>query len=242
MKLLAKMFANGTTIDYDFSLESLEAASNKHSKAGTFLLEAFSEKGNVTFGNRIQSHDTTIIKSISGTDGAGRYAVKNIHYNAGADDLYNFLPDFMNFAAKSAQHKPSASLSKAEKDLLNAMLTKLVQSGAKLRYGPISVDKTDFNFPPTQASYGKMQVDLNATLAKNTIDMKSPMGPMMLLSYLHADGKIVLDKADLEKMAKDFSPKMMAMAMMLAKFEGDKAVFDLTFEKGHLKVNGKPIM
>jgi len=32
------------------------------------------------------------------------------------------------------------------------------------------------------------------------------------------------------------------MVMMFAKYEGGKAVFVLKFDKGHLFINGKPVM
>jgi hypothetical protein len=34
----------------------------------------------------------------------------------------------------------------------------------------------------------------------------------------------------------------MAMVMLYAKYEGDKAVFVFKFERGHLLVNDKPVM
>ncbi len=239
MKLVGKMFANGASLDYDFSLDSVDFASGKTKQ---FSLKAFEEKGNITFEDTIKSHDISKVKNISVVAGTDHFQVKNIIWESGLEGLYNLVPDFMQFAAMTAQHDPSVSLTKEESDLMASIGTKIVQSGFKLNYGPISVDSVDIKNDSMQTSYDHMQVDINATLAKNTIDMKNPMGSMMLLGYLHADGKIVLNKADLEKMAKDFSPKMMAMAMMLAKFEGDKAVFDLKFEKGHFTVNGKPIM
>ena len=246
MQLLGKMLSNGVVIDYKTGLGSLEGSASNGGKTTTFMMDGYQGEAKMMFGKTVNYQSKAIIKHIAVKEEnrtAPLFDLKGFRFGYAIKDMVNFIPDFMEFAAmlnqKQQQEQP---LSKAEEEKIAAIGYSIVNHGLGLSLSPVGIDSISVDGLGQQISYGKMDLDLDATLAKNDIKLDNPMAAMMLLSFLQADGKLVLNKADLEKMSNQFPPQMIAMVLMYAKYEGDKAIFELKFEKGHLLVNDKPVM
>ncbi len=246
MQLLGKMLSNGVVIDYKTGLGSLEGSASNGSKTTTFMMDGYQGEAKMMFGKTLNYQSKASIKHIAVKEEnrtAPLFEFKGFRFGYAIKDMVNFIPDFMEFAAmlnqKQQQEQP---LSKAEEEKIAAIGYSIVNHGLGLSLSPVGIDSISIDGLGQQISYGKMDLDLDATLAKNDIKLDNPMAAMMLLSFLQADGKLVLNKADLEKMSNQFPPQVIAMVLMYAKYEGDKAIFELKFEKGHLMVNDKPVM
>jgi hypothetical protein len=246
MQLVGGLFSKGVTFDYSVGLASLKGTALNHGKTTEFMMEGYSSKTHALMDTTIAGDTKTTIKHISankqGTQ-ATLFDLKGFKFGSAIKDLYNFFPEFMELAGMLAQKQQSGiTPSKEEEEQMAALGTKVVNNGLSLAFSPLGIDSVSFDAMGQKMSYGKIDFDLDATLAKNTIKFDNPMAAMTLLSFLQADGKLVLSKADLDKMSQQFPPQMIGMIMMFAKYEGDKAVFVLKFEKGHLLVNDKPVM
>ena len=243
MKMVGDMFSNGLSIDYLFSIASIEGQIGHTGKSKKFKAEAIKEKGTVTFTDTYDFKDLTTVKSVIVVDevkGNTLFALKELKFGSQIRKLYNFIPGFMEFAATLAKHPEQPEPTDEEMKKLSAIGMKMVNDGFSMAYSPLSIE--EIKIAEAKVDYGKMQLDLDATLKPNSVKLESVMSAMALLGFLQADGKLVLRKVDLESMSNSFPPQVMAMVMMYAKYEGDKAVFTLKFENGHLLVNGKPVM
>ena len=243
MKILGDMFSKGMTIDYLFSIASIEGEVGNATQSKKFKADAIEEKGAVSFTKTYDLKDMFTVKNVSVSDGGKGttlFELKGLRFGTQVAKLYNFVPGFMEFSGAVSQDPEEAELTAEEKKKLLEIGMNMVHNGFSMAYSPLSIEK--LKIAEAKVDYGKMQLDLNATLKPNRVTVTNSMSAMQLLAFLQADGKVVLHKADLESMANSFSPKMMAMLMMYAKYEGDKAVFVLKFDKGHLLINGKPVM
>jgi len=246
MELVGELFSKGVTFDYSVGLESLKGTALNHGKTTEFMMDGYHAKSHALMDKTIEGDTKTTIKHISVTEKGAKAALfdlKGFKFGSTIKDLYNFFPEFMQFAGTLAQKQQSGvAPGKEEEEKMAALGTKVVNNGLSLSFSPLGIDSVAFDAMGQKMSYGKIDFNLDATLAKNNIKFDNPMAAMMLLSFLQADGKLVLSKADLDKMSQQFPPQMIGMVMMFAKYEGDKAIFVLKFEKGHLMVNEKPVM
>jgi len=246
MKLLGEMLSNGAVIDYKMGLASLEGSAQKAGKTTTFMMDTYLGEAKVLFDKTLNYHEKATIKHISVKEEKATtplFDLKGFRFGYAVKDMVNFFPAFMEFAGMLSQKQQQGeALSKAEEEKIAAIGYSIVNHGMGLSFSPVGIDSISMESMGQQMSYGKMDLNIDATLAKNDIKFDNPMAAMMLLSFLQADGKLVLNKTDLDKMSNQFPPQAMAMVMMYAKYEGDKAVFVLKFEKGHLLVNDKPVM
>jgi len=246
MKLVGDMFSKGMVLDYSIGLATLNGTTEKAGKSTAFMMDSYQATFKADFGKAIDGDAKTTIKHISVQEKgapAQLFDLKNFQFGYAVKDMYNYFPEFMEFAAILGQKQQFGGVvSKVEEEKMSAIGYHIVNHGMKLSIAPVGIDSVAFDVMGQQMAYGKIDFNLDATLAKNDIKFDNPMAAMALLGFLQADGKLVLSKADLDKMSQQFPPQMIAMVMMYAKYEGDKAVFVLKFEKGHLMVNDKPVM
>ncbi len=241
IELIGEFFKSGMSFDYKGSLASVYGKS----KTTVFTLKDFLEEGGGSFGKTINFKDIVTIANINVKDidsSSQVFEMNGFRYGFEMKDMYNFFPAFMEIGMKAVQQNPQdLNFTKENEEKFVAIGAKIVNDGFGLSLSPVGIDSI-FIQDINGLKLGKIDLDIEARLNKNDIKMDSPMGPMLLLSFLQADGKLVLSKADLDSMSNNFPPSVMAMVMMYAKYEGDKAVFVLKFENGQLMVNDKPVM
>ena len=243
MKIIGDMLSTGLTIDYLFSIASIEGQIGDTGKGKQFKVDTLEEKGTVAFTKTYDFKDMLKVKEVSVLDqakGTALFELKGLKFGSQIAKLYNFMPGFMAFSGALAKHPTQANPTAEEMKQLSDIGAKMVNSGFSMAYSPLSLEK--IKIAQAKVDYGKMQLDLNATLKPNSVKLVNAMSAMQLLGFLQADGTLVLNKADLESMSNSFPPQVMAMVMLYAKYEGGKAIFVLKFDKGHLLVNDKPVM
>ena len=123
---------------------------------------------------------------------------------------------------------------------------KVLNQGFGIYIKPLGYDRVKFSDVSSNINYdlSKTDIQLDVKILKNNLkaDIDNPMLPMMLLGYLKADGKITIPLKDLQTLAKEPAFAMLGMLMLMAKIEGNNAVFVIEFKDGKLFVNGQPIM
>ncbi len=241
-ELSGKMFEH-MILDYDISLDSVNFVSKGRKNSNQIDIKAFRQKGDLSFDQTINSNDVTTLSSIKASDSLHPvpiFELKNLKSATGIRGLYNALPEFMKIAATSPSFNDPNKEEMTDEDInkLTSLAEKVLNNGVSIYYKPLSVDELSAG----GKKYDKMTLNLDANLTKNSIKLDNPMAQLLLMRYVTAGGKLAIDKNLLEEISKNFSPMMMAMIMMYAKYDGDKAIFEVKFENGHLIINGKPLM
>lgn len=245
IKIIGELFKSEMVFGYQGSLASVYGKSISSSKATVFTLKDFLENGSGSFGKTINFKDLVTIASINVKDEKSSesfFDMNGFKYGFEMKGMHNFFSAFMEIAMEAAQKNPKdMNFTKENEEKFISIGSKIVNDGFGLSLSPIGVDSI-FIPEGKGIKLGKVDLSIDAKLNKNDVKMDSLMAPMLLLSFLQANGKLVLSKADLDSISNNFPPSAMAMVMMYAKYEGDKAVFILKFENGHLMVNDKPVM
>ncbi len=243
-KLISGFFDSNATYSYTLSLASIGAKSTSKTEAIDFTLNGYKTIAKASFGESINYSEKSNIQSIyvkDGKSGVSQFELENFQFNYSITDLYNLFPALISFGSNASQNSTTAISPKDEK-ALQEILNRLSTHGVEISFSPIGVDKLVIDSMGQKITNGKINLTIDAKLSPNKLKLNSPMATMMLLKYLKADGKLVMQKADLDRLSKSFSPQIIAMIMMYAKYEGDKVVFNLKFSDGHLLVNNKPVM
>jgi len=243
-KLISGFFDSNATYSYTLSLASVDGKSTSKTEATNFTLKGYKTIAKASFGNNINYDEKSNIQNISVKDaksGVSQFELENFQFNYSIKDMYNLFPALISFGSNVSQ-KATTNINSKDEEALQEILGRLSNHGVEISFSPVGIDKLVVNSMGQKITNGKIKLTLNAKLSQNKLKLNSPIATMMLLKYLKADGKLVMQKADLDRLSKSFSPQIIAMVMMYAKYEGDKVIFNLKFSDGHLLVNNKPVM
>jgi hypothetical protein len=156
------------------------------------------------------------------------------------EHLYNFMPRLMKLASAEAMRGGKASSAMLEKEA-KKLGAEVLHNGLTLAVEPAGFKHLRAQASGQKEEFGAMDLNLTVTLAPNSLDPENPMTPMLALAFLKADGMLVLDKKDLERILPMLDPGMQMMVSHYAVFRGDKALFELRYDQGSLLINGKPL-
>ena len=161
--------------------------------------------------------------------------LNNDKFGYAIKDLYNFFPDMI-------KAMPTNKTGDINETVFKEIGAKVVNNGVKFKLGVVGFDSLKLNSPALKLDLGKLSIDLNTQLAKNSVDISSPASQMMLMQSLSGDGKIELMKKDLNTIVKLLPPQVGMMLAAFAKESGDNVVYEIKLEGGHLTINGKKLM
>ena len=243
LSLTGKIYQGGTTFSYDINLDDIDAKFQELD----ISLNNYIEHGQGSFDQNINYEDKASIKKITlsdPTDKKNAFILDNFRLNSGLKDIYNMIPEVMNILSVISTETNDTKIEETIQKDGTALANKVVNQGFSIYIKPLGLDKISFDNNGDKYHLGKSDFDLDVKLIPNKvqIDLDNPMLPMMLISYLKADGKLVVPIKDLQGLAKKPEFAMLGMLMMMAKIEGENAVFVIKFENGKLLVNGQPMM
>lgn len=127
-----------------------------------------------------------------------------------------------------------------QKDLgkLQKALEKMVKTGLTLDVDALNVKKLAFGSPFLAFEVKDFTFNLHAQLKENSLDMN--MGsPAQYIPFIKITARLALNNADLDKLVA--MQPMAGMVTSMKVVEGELAVFNIVFEAGQIKVNGKPL-
>jgi len=245
--LVGDLFGGGMAFDYKGSIASIDGTVNSSKGLITFNLRDLRGEDNASFGKTINYQKTFSIQSIlvkKDKAATPLFALQGLRFGFALKELYNFLPEFMQFALLAAEKQQAGqAITPEEEAKMIAIGHTITNHGFGVSFAPVGIENlTIEEGNGKQMHYGKIDLQIDATLAKNSAKLDNPMAAMLLLGFLQAEGKLILSKADLDQMSQQFPPQIMAMVMIYANYEGDKAIFELKFKQGHLMLNDKPVM
>lgn len=94
------------------------------------------------------------------------------------------------------------------------------------------------NFKNENLKLKSINLDLNAALNKNSINLKQ-LNNQSLLSEIDATVYISMFSTDMNNIFKVINPQIAMMLSMYAKEENNKVIYDIELSKGKISVNGK---
>ena len=241
--LAGKIYQNGVVLKYNASMNSFKLLSD----GVNFEIDGYNGHGETTFDNNITHSDKSIINNIivsDSTNAKNAFVLRNFEFNYGIRDLYNFMPEVLESISEIQFEDNATKAQMAFNDSVIGIAEDIVHNGLNVYIDALGFDNMTFSDAGARYSLDKTHFDLDVKLQKNDLklDANNPMTSMMLLSYLKADGKFVVPAKDLQTLAQKPELAMLGMLMMMAKLEGDNAVFIIKFENGKLLVNGQPMM
>jgi len=239
--LLGDLFSGGMQIAYLAKVDTAAVDTHSRGKNAHFVLESLSEQGQVRYSDRIDYQDTIGLKKAQLTEeGNTLFGLYGVESRMVLKGLYNMIPEVLKLSAKITDQTQKTGLTPQEQAQLSTLSSRMTNAGFEVALSPLRIEGLEI--PELGLKYDAVRLDMDAKIIPNKVVLNNPLSAMMLLAYLQADGKLVLSKSDLERLAQQFSPQLLAMIMMYAKYEGDKAVFEIRFESGHLTINGKAVM
>lgn len=246
-KYMEKLFVSG--IKYNVAL-GVESADVKGSDF-TMAIKGINYDVDSSLAKTIDHKESITIDLIEAKDKAGKkvlFKLKNAKYGLAIKDMRNIIGKFLSIVfdalieSAGDPYKLDRIMEKKISKTMPQELSKLVNDGFSISIDPISLDELTVEIDRNPVAFDKAKLQIDATLAKNKLDMANPMAPMMALGYLKSNGKMVLTKKDFDFIVGNLPPMQGQMAKMFAKSEGDNVVFELEFKDQHLTINGKPVM
>ena len=165
--------------------------------------------------------------------------VDGVNYALAMDHLYNPFPALI---ALPERLRTETNSSKDERWYFEEVVGHVIHTGAQAAIAPLRIGGVTLISGKQKEAYAPTELRLKARLKPNTIDVRRSTAPMMMLGYLDLSGRWVLKKRDFQQLLTHVSTQIRIMATIFVRYEGDKAIFDLTFDHGHLRINGKQIL
>jgi len=118
------------------------------------------------------------------------------------------------------------------------LFQEVLNNGFIFKINTLKLAHIDIQSNLQNISLGPIKTNLTLTLLKNNLSLQQRVNPLMLLSYLTVDSKIVLTKQDYGYFSKMLGSRVMHKISKLAKQQGDSVIFDISFSNGKLYING----
>jgi hypothetical protein len=243
--LAGQIYSGGASMDYSVSIDNIKG----NGEGIEFALKGYTESGKAKFDDNITYDDKATIQYIKlsdATNKANMFEMDNFRLGYGIYDLFNLLPQAMDMLSVVSVEQNTTKVENVIQTQGMQLAQSVLNQGFGIYIKPLGYDAIKFSDTSSKTNFdlGKTDIQLDVKLLKNDLkaDIDNPMMPMMLLSYLKADGKITIPAKDLQTLSKNPSFAMIGMFMMMAKMEGDNAVFVIEFKDGKLLVNGQPMM
>jgi len=245
IKLAGLIYNGGAYMDYGISINNIQG----NGEGIEFELKDYTESGKGKFDNNITYDDKATIQYIKLSDAknkANAFELREFRFGYGIYELFNFIPQAMDILSVVSIEDNTTKVENIIQSQGTQLAQKVLNQGFGIYIKPLGYDRVKFSDVSSNINYdlSKTDIQLDVKILKNNLkaDIDNPMLPMMLLGYLKADGKITIPLKDLQTLAKEPAFAMLGMLMLMAKIEGNNAVFVIEFKDGKLFVNGQPIM
>lgn len=238
ISLAGKMYSNGMSLHYDGSIETIDATLDRLK----VNLQDYHITGDGKADSQLNYHEKSNIKKLSILDSknsTNNFVLDNFSFGYGIKNLYNFIPESMSIISEVSTEENSTKIEETLQKDGTSLANKTLNYGVGFEINPISLD----NLKITNYTLSDTDFNLDITLKKNNLNINDLIqNPMIALTLLKANGKLVVPIKDLQTLAQQPELAMLGMLMMFAKIEDKNAIFVLKFENGKLTVNDKPIM
>ena len=138
--------------------------------------------------------------------------------------------------------RTESNSSRDEQWYLEEIVGQVIHTGARAEIAPLGIGGVTLTSGKQKEVYSPTELRLKARLKPNTIDVRRSTAPMMMLGYLDLSGRWVLKKRDFQQLLTHLPTQIRIMAKIFVRYERDDAIFDLTLDHGHLRINGKQIL
>ncbi len=242
--ILSKLYSNKIELSGKSSYDSFDFNGTKYKKPLKLSLTNYKGDFLLTSDKTINySSNTSYNAKLEGADRRGEYVkitLQDYSDKFAIKDLYNFIPNILDFAKESASKNSSQinpiELQKKFLDIAN----KTVHNGLGVEFAP-KAKSISVNANNKDINIKDLDIALNLKLDKNNIDVSNPLGGLLLIASINGNGHIKLDKNNFDKLIQQANPRTSAIFAKYAKEENGKVIFNLELKGGQLFINGKPL-
>ena len=243
-KLMGQLASSGTNSGYALSVDWIAGRAEDPKTRTMYEARALSTRVVVTLGKTLAYQDRSSVGAMHmeiHNKGAASLTVNvdGVNYALAMDHLYNPFPALI---ALPERLRTETNSSKDERWYFEDIVGHVIHTGAQAAIAPLRIGGVTLISGKQKEAYAPTELRLKAHLKPNTIDVRRSTAPMMMLGYLDLSGRWVLKKRDFQQLLTHVSTQIRIMAMIFVRYEGDKAIFDLMFDHGHLRINGKQIL
>ncbi len=243
-KLMGQLASSGTNSGYALSVDRIAGRAEEPKTWTIYEAKALSTRVAVTLGKTLAYQDRSSAGAMHleiHNKGAASLKVNadGVNYALAMDHLYNPFPALI---ALPERLRTETNSSKDERWYFEEVVGHVIHTGAQAAIAPLRIGGVTLMSGKQKETYAPTELRLKARFKPNMIDVRRSTAPMMMLGYLDLSGRWVLKKRDFQQLLTHVSTQIRIMAMIFVRYEGDKAIFDLTFDHGHLRINGKQIL
>ena len=239
-KLLLSFTGDGANYNFDYKIKDIAIDIKDKNSTTNFSLGGFSSEYGLSFSKNISYKEHTKLDKLYLKDkNSLDLDLKSFEYAVSVDNLKNVLPELIEIFTEDINN---SNLTKEQSEKLNKVVNSVVQNGVSIKISPISLEKLRVKSDLLNRDFGPDKIDINAILNKNSADISSQIGMMMLLGFIEVDSKVVLQKSDYEFLLKNIPPQFAGMISLFAKEQDGKVIFDIKFKNGQLLINGQKMM
>ncbi len=243
-KLMGQLASSRTNSGYALSVDRIAGRAEDPKTRTMYEARALSTRVVVTLGKTLAYQDRSSAGAMHmeiHNKGAAslKVNVDGVNYALAMDHLYNPFPALI---ALPERLRTETNSSKDERWYFEEVVGHVIHTGAQAAIAPLRIGGVTLISGKQKEAYAPTELRLKARLKPNTIDVRRSTAPMMMLGYLDLSGRWVLKKRDFQQLLTHVSTQIRIMATIFVRYEGDKAIFDLAFDHGHLRINGKQIL
>jgi hypothetical protein len=165
-----------------------------------------------------------------------------IVYGSGIKNLYNFLPKLDAMTQGSKLSEVDGNVTRDERWYMEEILAEVIHHGATARIAPFRIESLRMHGEGIDHDFTKTKLLVKATLAPNSIDVRRSSAPMRMPGYLKVKGRWEMRKHDYDYLLSVLPVKIRLLVTIFARRVKDKVIFELEFDRGHLRINGQQVM
>ncbi len=223
---IACSIANLTFYDKSYNSKKL-TLDNILSKSNTMLK-------NNKFKYQYQYQISNIIwRNVSKYYGTQNINLKNFIYKGNIEGIdKDYIKKLSNMSYQTPQYQLINQYANIGKNILN--------KGFSFNINDFEVSSVHFDSKNTKINLGQIKVTINLTILPNDINIFQRYQALKILSYIKMNGKIELSKKDFLFLVG--LSKQNQKIKQFVKYDGNKAIFNISFKNKKLFVNNKQVL
>jgi hypothetical protein len=228
-------------------VDRMDLTYRDNKEEGNLTLSGVSSRLDVAMTQTIAYHTRTQLQSLrlKTKDKKNKYTqieLRGLDQNLSVEGVYNFVPKLKAMAQNKELCAVESNGTHDGQWYYEEMLGHVVHHGLGAKIDPLKIGSLHVDGAGVNASLAPSRLRVRAQLDPNTVDVRRSSAPMLMLRYLHLDGRWVLSKKDFQVLLRALPLNIKMLLMVFVHYEKDQAVFDIKFDKGHLQVNGMKVM
>ncbi len=174
-----------------------------------------------------------ILNNISKYSGTQNFNIKNFIYKGNIEGIdKDYIKELSNMSYQTPQYQLINQYANIGKNILN--------KGFSFNINDLEVSSIRFDNKNTKINLGQIKATMNLTILPNNINIFQRYQALKILSYIKMNSKIELSKKDFLFLVG--LSKQNQKIKQFVKYDGNKAIFNISFKNKKLFINNKQVL